>query len=150
MDVSEAEIRAEIETKIRSVEKVVRDLEAKIGAFNEELEKGIHRREVIKEFFRLEYGNIPNGDGIAHADSPLFTIPKRFENSTIRESCRQILQGVGGMHVADIAKIIETGGRPTTKNSVTSVLVRGDEFGRTQGKQNTFYLIEEDSNASPD
>ena len=149
MDVSEAEIRAEIETKIRSVEKVVRDLEAKIGTFNEELEKEIHRREVIKEFFRLEYGNIPNDDGIAYADSPLFTIPKRFENVTIRESCRQILKGRGGMHVSDIASEIEAGGRIASRNSVTSVLVRGDEFGRTQGKQNTFYLIEEDSNVSP-
>lgn len=135
MNASEADIRAEIETKLRLVEEVVLDLGAKIRAWNEKLETAIHRRDVIKAFFEVEYGDPAGG--------PLFTIPKKFEGLTIRQACREVLKGSEGMHVADIASLIEEGGRQTSKNSVTAILVRGEEFART-GEQNTFYLIKEE------
>ena len=149
MNASGAEIRAEILAKVRLVEKVVRDLESKITDLNAELEIESHRLNVTSEYFRLEYGNIPHDEGIAQPNGPLFTMPKKFENATVREACRQMRKGRGGMHVAAIASEIEEGGRTATKNTVTSILVRGDEFGRTGGKTNTFYLIEDDSNVSP-
>ena len=149
MDASGPDIRTEILAKVRLVEKVVRDLESKIADLNAELAIETHRLDVNSEYFRLEYGNIPHDGSTTQPGEPLFTLPKRFEMATVREACREILKGTGGMHVTDIARFIEDGGRPITKNSVTSVLVRGDEFGRVEGQTNTFYLIEEDSTASP-
>ena len=146
MNASGAEIRAEILAKVQLVEKVVRDLESEIAALNAELEKETHRLDVVSEYFRLEYGNIPQDEG---SGGPLFTMPKRFEGATVRESCREVLKGRGGMHVSDIASEIQEGGRIASKNTVTSILVRGNEFGRVEGRPNTFYLIQEDSLVSP-
>lgn len=127
--------RSEVESKVHAAEQVVRELEAKIGVLNDELGKAAYRLGTAKEFYRLEYG--------VNEESPLFTMPKRFENGTIREACRQLLKQSSPMHVAQIASAINDGGRAASKTSVTSILVRGREFGRVEGKANTFYLMEE-------
>lgn len=139
MNATEVDIRSGIESKLRQVEEAVRELDAEIARMQAELDKDIHRLEVMKEFYRLEFGDIASAEPVSN-ESPLFTMPKRFENVTIREACRQILRGTGGMHAGEIALAIMDGGRSVSVTSVTSVLVRGEEFGRVAGKANTFYL----------
>ena len=141
MNATEVDIRSGIEGKLRLVEEAVRELDAEIGRLQRELDKETHRLEVMKEFYRLEFGDLASAEPVS-SESPLFTMPKKFENVTIREACRQILRGTGGMHAAEIASAINDGGRSVPTTSVTSVLVRGKEFGRVAHKANTFYVIE--------
>ena len=131
-----ASIKATIEARLRSLKQTVDELESKIAQSSEELGREKHRLEVTQEFYNLEFGQNP--------DLPfLFEVPKRFEDMTVRQGCLELLRENGAMHVAEIAEALKRGGREVAKTSVTSVLIRGTEFQRVQGKPNTFRVNEE-------
>lgn len=139
---SNAELKRDVEDRLRRMQQAVNDLEAEISKLNEKLTRERHRLDVTGEFFRLEFEN--NGNlNLQGAETPLFNIPQRFEQGTIRSACRDLLQQNGPMHVADLHTAITTGGRTVTKTSITSTLIRGDEFGRVEGRPNTFRLVQD-------
>ncbi len=133
------DISLEIESRLRDIEKVVQDLEAKVAEYNDDLAKERHRLEITREFYRLELER----HGIAGSDDverTLFDVPPRFAQATIRSACRQLLQEQGPMHVSAIHAAVEDGGRKVSKTSITSTLIRSDEFERVVGEPNTFRL----------
>ena len=89
MNATEADIRSGIESKLLEREEAIRELDAEISRLRADLEKDIHRLEVMKEFYHLEYGDVASAVPVS-SENPLFTMPKRFENVTIREACRQL------------------------------------------------------------
>jgi hypothetical protein len=132
------DMKAEIEARVRSIEEVVKDLEAKIAEQSERLAEKKHRLEITQEFYRLEYGQNSHTP-----EAALFEMPKRFEGMTVRKACVELLRAYGAMHVATIADHMKRGGREVPKTSLTSVLIRSNDFQRVPGKPNTFQVNEE-------
>ena len=135
------------------------DLKPKIKTHLEELEKRVarlfqdmtdaevaytreyHRLGAAKEFYRIEFE--PNGSRPATEGEPrMVDVPLRFANMTIRKAAEQVLRESGAQHVSEVQKILEAGGRKTTKSSVASILLRGEEFERVPDQQNTFKIRE--------
>lgn len=136
MTTANASIKATLEARLRSLEQTVDELEAKIADSTEELVREKHRLAIIQEYYNLEFRQNSH-------ESLLLDVPKRFEGVTVRQACLELLREHGAMHVAEITERLKSGGREVAKTSVTSVLIRGNEFQRVPGKPNTFRVKEE-------
>ena len=94
MVVDVGDIRAAIEAKLREVDAIVVVLKQKIADHRAALAEAQHRRDIVAAFYQSEFGL----NGSAEADTnepPLFDMPRRFSQTTVREACRQLLQKRG-------------------------------------------------------
>lgn len=136
-----------LKEKLTEAEAAVNRLKQEMTVMTSKLIEAQNRMKALTEVFKYEV----DSKGIAYFQSPqtiqndktLFHIEPPFKNITIREACRMILQEKGSLHIKDIQKILSEGGKEVGRTSITSILIRGKEFEKVEGKQNTFKLKDE-------
>lgn len=129
-----------IKQKIEATEKEVASLQKKVGEFTLKLNAANMALRGLQHFYQYEFQK----DTIKKAsDETDIKVTQRFANMFIRKACRLILKEHGPLYVGEIQRILREGGRAVAKTSVTSILIRGKEFERVSGKENTFKLKED-------
>lgn len=137
-----------VKSKIQEVEEEVRTLEIKVKGFTETLGVAHKRLEVLRDFDRMELQKDKRQEP-SQPDIHSYHVDRRFINMTIREACQQILKEYGPLYVGEIYPILKAGGREVKRTSITSILIRGKEFARVLGKENTFKIKEDIEKGQP-
>lgn len=128
----------EVQEKLEAARKETEELVLQIEQMKQKQEEAVKRYNVIKDFYELEFGNLVTKS--SKDSENLFEVKPLFKDLTIREGCIMILRNSGPLHVSEIQRILNEGGRYVEKRSLTSTMLRGKEFKKVEGKQNTFKL----------
>jgi len=135
-----------IKQKIEYTEKEVASLEIKLSEYTHKLDVAHRALQGLRDFFQFEFQTDTTkevSDKMDNKDT------QRFVDMTIREACRLVLKENGPLHARYIQRLLIQGGRPVMKTSVTSILIRGKEFERVPGKENTFKIKEDIEKGQP-
>ena len=125
-------MKKDIRQKIEATEKEVDSLQQKVYESTTDLHTAKKTLQILYDFYELEF----------QEQIMKRKVTPRFIDITIRQACRIILKENITLHISDIQRILEEGGRKVIKTSITSILIRSQEFVRAPGLENTFKLKE--------
>lgn len=124
--------------KLKAAEKDVELIRQELAVWTTKLQQAEQRIQAYRRVYELEYGT-GNHDNNKNA-SALFPNATRFVGKTLREASIEVLKEQGALHLSDVHRYLAEGGLENKKTTLVTVLIKGKDFERVEGKPNTFRL----------